>query len=191
MASEHARTTITLLDDSTRPTAPKIEGVTPAQRRLGKRLALIHAHHLEQINQVRWVMEQVEAGEQSAATLVDAISSMQMTNNYRLFGNLCGRECQMLTLHHTIEDHHMFPALRQGSDGLKKVVDRLSEEHLIIHQLLEALEAGARNAVTRPDRETFTELKKAFVALERFVRSHFGYEQEELEEALGYYDIPL
>jgi hypothetical protein len=31
----------------------------------------------------------------------------------------------------------------------------------------------------------------AFLALERFVRSHFGYEQEELEEALGYYDIAL
>ena len=59
MASEQARTTITLLDDSTRPKAPKIEGVTPAQRRLGKRLALIHAHHLEQIDQVRWIMEQV------------------------------------------------------------------------------------------------------------------------------------
>ena len=85
-------------------------------------------------------MEQVEAGEQSAATLLEAISSLQMTANYRLFGNLCGRECQMLTLHHTIEDHSIFPVLRQGSDGLKKVVDRLSQEHLIIHQLLEALE---------------------------------------------------
>ena len=191
MAHEGTRTTITLLDDSTRPKAPKIDGVTPAQRRLGKRLALIHAHHLDQIDQVRWVMEQVEAGEQSAVALVDAIFSMQMTNNYRLFGNLCGRECQMLTLHHTIEDHHMFPALRHGSDGLRKVVDRLSQEHLIIHQLLEALEDNARKTVTQPGRGTFVELKAAFLALERFVRSHFGYEQEELEEALGYHGVPL
>ena len=41
--------------------------------------------------------------------------------------------------------------------------------------------------MTEPGRETFAELKAAFLALERFVRSHFGYEQEELEEALGYY----
>ncbi len=191
MASEQTRTVVTLLDDSTRPKAPRIEGVTPSQRRVGKRLALIHAHHLEQMNHVRWVMEQVEAGEQNAAKLLDAVSSMQMTANYRLFGNLCGRECQMLTLHHTIEDQHMFPALREASGTLKEVVDRLSQEHLVIHQLLDALEAAAVNAIQQPGGETFSDLKAAFLALERFVRSHFGYEQEELEEALGYYDIPL
>ena len=143
------------------------------------------------MNHVRWVMEQVEAGEQNAAKLLDAVSSMQMTANYRLFGNLCGRECQMLTLHHTIEDQHMFPALREASGTLKEVIDRLSQEHLVIHQLLDALEAAAVNAIQQPGGETFSDLKAAFLALERFVRSHFGYEQEELEEALGYYDIPL
>ena len=191
MAAADGTTAVTLLDDATRPKAPKIASVTAAQRRVGKRLALIHAHHLDQIGQVRRVMEQVEAGEESAATLLDAISSMQMTANYRLFGNLCGRECQMLTLHHMIEDEHMFPALRQASGTLKELVDRLSQEHAVIHQLLETLEDRARNTVGHPTREAFAALKVAFLALERFIRSHFGYEQEELEEALGYYDIPL
>jgi hypothetical protein len=191
MARDDTDTAITLLDDATRPKAPKIEGITPAQRRQGKRLALIHEHHLEQMNEVRWVMEQVEAGEQSAETLLEAISSLQMAANYRVFGNLCGRECQMLTLHHTIEDQSIFPALRHGSDGLTKVVDRLAQEHLIIHQLLEALHDKAVNAVREPGRETFAALKAAFLALDRVVRSHFGYEQEELEEALGYFGIPL
>jgi hypothetical protein len=136
-------------------------------------------------------MEQVEAGEQSTETLLEAISSLQMAANYRVFGNLCGRECQMLTLHHTIEDQSIFPELRQGSDGLRKVVDRLAQEHLIIHQLLEALHDKAVNAVREPGRETFAALKAAFLALDRVVRSHFGYEQEELEEALGYFGIPL
>jgi hypothetical protein len=191
MALEDTDTAIAFLDDATRPKAPKIEGVTPAQRRQGKRLALIHDYHLSQMNEVRWVMEQVEAGAQSAATLLEAISSLQMAANYRLFGNLCGQECQMLTAHHTIEDYSIFPLLRHGSDGLTKVVDRLSQEHLIIHQLLEALEDKAVNAVNEPGAETFSELKAAFLALDRVVRSHFGYEQEELEEALGYFGIPL
>jgi iron-sulfur cluster repair protein YtfE (RIC family) len=191
MAREDTGIAIALPDDSTRPKAPKIDGITPAQRRLGKRLALIHNHHPEQMNQVRWVMEQVEAGAESAAALLDAISSMQMAANYRLFGNLCGRECQMLTLHHTIEDESIFPVLQQGSEGLRKVVDRLSQEHSIIHRLLQALEANARKAAREPGRETFAELKAAFLALERFVRSHFGYEQEELEEALGHFAVPL
>jgi iron-sulfur cluster repair protein YtfE (RIC family) len=191
MARDDTDTAITLLDDATRPKAPKIEGITPAQRRQGKRLALIHEYHLEQMNEVRWVMEQVEAGEQSTETLFESISSLQMAANYRVFGNLCGRECQMLTLHHTIEDQSIFPELRQGSDGLRKVVDRLAQEHLIIHQLLEALHDKAVNAVREPGRETFAALKAAFLALDRVVRSHFGYEQEELEEALGYFGIPL
>jgi len=191
MAGDDTSTEIKLLDDATRPKAPKIEGITPAQRSQGKRLALIHDYHLSQMDEVRWVMEQVEAGAQSAATLLEAISSLQMAANFRLFGNLCGQECRMLTAHHTIEDHSIFPLLRDGSDGLTKVVDRLGQEHLIIHRLLEALEDNARKTVTQPDRETFVELKAAFLALERFVRSHFGYEQEELEEALGYYDVPL
>jgi hypothetical protein len=42
MARDGTSTTITLLDDATRPTAPRIEGITEAQRRHGKRLALIH-----------------------------------------------------------------------------------------------------------------------------------------------------
>ena len=184
-------TAITLLDDATRPKAPKIEGITPEQRQWGQRLALFHEFHLEEINRVRRVMEHVAAGEESIASLREAISSLQMTANYRLFGNLCGRECQMLTLHHMIEDEHVFPALGRGSDGLRAVVARLREEHVVIHQLLLALEERAVKAVEDPGAKTFAELKAAFLALERVVRSHFGYEQEELEEALGHFEVPI
>jgi iron-sulfur cluster repair protein YtfE (RIC family) len=180
------------LDDSTRPKAPKIDGVTPEQRRRGRGLRLIHDYHLEHMNEVRRVMEQVATGEEDAAALRDAIASMPMLANYRLFGNLCGRECQMLSLHHMIENESMFPLLRDaGGEGLRKVVDRLSQEHEVIHDLLLALHEGAAQAVQNPGRETFGELKAAFLTLERVVHSHFGYEQEELEEALGFYAVPI
>src|ERR1700691_3930222 len=71
MAVKDTSTAIAFLDDATRPKAPKIEGITPAQRSQGKRLALIHDYHLSQMDEVRWVMEQVEAGAQSAATLLE------------------------------------------------------------------------------------------------------------------------
>jgi hypothetical protein len=184
-------TIINLLDDKTRPKAPKIEGVTPAQRQRGKHLAMIHNWHLEQMNEVRDVLQRVEAQEESLPTLSGAISSMQMAANYRLFGNLCGRECQILNLHHMIENESIFPALREAGEGLRKVVDRLSEEHAIVHQLLEELNAAAADAVTEPGSDTFSKLKAAFLLLDRVVRSHFGYEQEELEEAIGYLDVPI
>jgi iron-sulfur cluster repair protein YtfE (RIC family) len=180
------------LDDATRPKAPKIDGVTPEQRRQGRGLRLIHDYHLEHMNEVSRLMDEIAAGEQSAATLRDAIASMPMLENYRLFSNLCGRECHLLSLHHMIENESMFPYLRDaGGEGLRKVIDRLGQEHDVIHELLLALHAGAVHAAQQPGHETFADLKDAFLALDRVVRSHFGYEQEELEEALGYYDVPV
>lgn len=183
--------TINLLDDSTRPKAPKIEGVTPRQRAHGKRLAIIHDLHLQQMAQVRQVMERIAAGEEGIEQLGPVLSSMQMTMNYRTFGNLCGRECQALTFHHTSEDQIIFPTLQQGSDGLGKVLKRLKAEHLVIHQLIEQMEARAIEAIDAPGPETFSRLREAFETLERIVKSHFGYEQEELEEAIGYWNAPM
>src|SRR5690606_7177264 len=51
--------TIDLLDPSTRPKAPRIEGATDAHRRRGRRLAMIHEMHLRQMAHVRQVMEHV------------------------------------------------------------------------------------------------------------------------------------
>jgi uncharacterized surface protein with fasciclin (FAS1) repeats len=185
--------TINLLDDSTRPKAPRIEGATHAQRLQGRRLAMIHEMHLRQMAQVRQAMEHVAAGEEGAsADLGQALSALDMRHNYRAFGNICGQECGMLTAHHTIEDRYIFPALaEQGSEGLRKVVERLMAEHEIIHQLIERMEEAAVDAMNEPGPTTFAPLREAFEALERFVVSHFGYEQEELEEALGYHQIDM
>ena len=182
---------IDLLDDDTRPKAPRIEGVTEAQRWHGKRLAQIHEIHLHQMAYVRHVMEQIEAGATSAEALGEAIGDLQMRDNYRAFGNLCGQECQMLTFHHTAEDEYIFPALMQGSEGLRKVVERLGAEHNIIHQLLEEFESRSASLIGDPSPETFALVKDVFDTLQKVVASHFGYEQTELEEALGYMNVPL
>jgi hemerythrin-like domain-containing protein len=97
----------------------------------------------------------------------------------------------MLTFHHTAEDRHVFPALMQGSEGLSKVVERLAAEHEIIHRLLEHLEERAMAIISDPGGENFVRLKEIFELLERVVKSHFGYEQAELEEAIGYWNVPL
>lgn len=184
--------TIDLLDPATRPKAPKIEGATHAQRLRGRRLAMIHEMHLRQMAHVRHVMQHVAAGEEKLATLDGALSDLDMRHNYRVFGNVCGQECRMLTGHHTIEDRYLFPALAaQDNEGLRKVVERLVAEHGVIHDYIERMEEAAAAAMSAPGPETFTALREAFETLERFVVSHFGYEQEELEEALGYYGIDI
>jgi iron-sulfur cluster repair protein YtfE (RIC family) len=184
--------TITLLDDTTRPKAPKIENITPSQRRRGKILSLYHNMHREQLQQVQHVVEGIESGVVKAAALGDAISDLQMAANFRLFGNLCGQECQMLTFHHSAEDAYVFPHMREnGGAGLQKVIDRLAAEHEIIHHYIEALETAATTASQTPDAAAFEKLKDIFTILSRLVQSHFGYEETELEEALGVYGMGM
>jgi iron-sulfur cluster repair protein YtfE (RIC family) len=182
--------TITILDDATRPRAPKIEGLSPMQEWQGKRLALIHRMHLEEMDHTRRIMEQIEAGQARLADLGDAVTSLNMAESYKAFGNLCGRECQLLSFHHTAEDQAVFPALdRQGSEGLRKVVERLRAEHEVIHALLEELQARALAAVDRADAHSFASLKETLERLDATVRSHFRYEEGELEQALGYHEV--
>jgi iron-sulfur cluster repair protein YtfE (RIC family) len=184
-------TDIEFLDDATRPLAPDIDGVSEEQRERGRHLAMIHAMHLQELAQARRAMERVKAGEAAVSDVAEAVSAMQMNANYRLFGNLCGRECRMLEFHHTAEDQYLFPLLRDVDPHLRKVVERLSGEHQVIGQLLERLEAAAVRAVTTPGAETFGPLSEVFLTLERIVRSHFGYEQTQLEAAIGYWNVPI
>jgi hemerythrin-like domain-containing protein len=180
-------TRVTLLDDSKRPKAPKIDGLSPFQRSRGQRLQLFHNHHRAQLAEVARALETLDA-----AALSDKVSKLDMSTNYRMFGNICGQECQMLSGHHGIEDAHMFPLLHEeGSDGVKKVVERLMAEHLVVHELIEELEERAWATLQNPNAETFAAAKETFRVLNICVRSHFGYEETELEDALAVIDVGI
>jgi iron-sulfur cluster repair protein YtfE (RIC family) len=182
---------VILPDDSTRPKAPKIADATEYHRRSGQRLAQFHAMHLRELSRVHRAMEQVFAGHGTADKLLTTISSMQMISNMRQFGNLCGAACEILTGHHSIEDYYVFPRLKGHTPALDKVVERLKAEHLVIHDLIVRLENAAHSLINTPGTESATALRAAFRQLETFVTSHFGYEQTELEEALGYYGVDI
>lgn len=178
------------LDEATRPTAPKIPAATDAHRRRGRHLADVHRMYLAEIDEVGRILGEVEKGEGEASRLAAAVQGLDMARNYRVFGTLCGRECHVLTIHHTIEDQQVFPALAaRGEGGLRAVVERLQQEHLVVHELIERLEWAAMALMTAPGPDTFAEARDTFRALERVVRSHFGYEETELEEALGYHGV--
>lgn len=178
------------VDYGTRPHAPRIEGATPEHRRRGRHLADVHKMYLRDIEEVGRILTEVEKGERDAAALAEAVRGLEMARNYRIFGTLCGRECHVLTIHHTIEDRQLFPVLAaRGSTGLRAVVARLQEEHLVVHELIERLEEAAIALMTSPGLQTFAEARETFRSLEVVVRSHFGYEETELEEALGFHGI--
>lgn len=180
--------TTTLIDESTRPKAPRIEGVTPSQRARGRHLAEFHRMHLQQFDQIRALIDRIEAGEPVADQLAAAIPDMTVARNYRLFGALCGRECQWLTFHHDAEESELFPLLKaRGGEGLRRVVERLIEEHRVVHALLVELQTRAEAMAVSADSERYEGMKATFDALDRVIRSHFKYEEAELEEAMGLY----
>jgi predicted glycoside hydrolase/deacetylase ChbG (UPF0249 family) len=178
-----------ILDGSTRPKAPAIAGATPEHRLAGRKLAAIHDMHMSALDETKAMMKLVEAGGSQVARLVDQIDALELAKNYRRFGNLCGRECQFLDYHHTSEDLEIFPVLRaRGGEAMNLVVARLTQEHAVVGELLEELAAKATTLRANPGRDSFLSAKTTFELLYSVIRSHFGYEQAELEEALGFYN---
>ncbi|WP_424929008.1 hemerythrin domain-containing protein [Amaricoccus tamworthensis] len=173
-----------------RPRAPKIPGATDAQREQGRSLAMIHAMHLSDMAMIRQMVERIEHDRSAAKDLAEAVPELAMTRNLRNFGALCGRECNNLLFHHGAEEHHMFPALEElGDTGLRAVIAKLREEHEVIHALLEDLGTGAMAVMQSPDPSTYAALRDTFEMLDAAIRSHFGYEETELQEALGVFQV--
>ena len=182
--------TITLLDDKTRPKAPKLEGTLPHHLHSGQQLKMIHRYHLMQLSQVRRALDEIETGTDKQAELSEKISNLHMQKTMRQFGNLCGQECEMLTAHHNIESHMLFPVLHErGNDGIKKVVERLVAEHEIIHHYLQELEFRNMANYQNPTPASFKALRETFLVLEKIIHSHFKYEETELETAIGFYGV--
>lgn len=174
-----------------RPLAPDFPQATQAHREQGRTLAYIHAHHLAELSRIAKIMEQIQAGLADADALVNTIADLELTGNLRGFGTICGRECSFLTFHHDAEERMIFPQLAaQHNPALSALVDRLQAEHLVVHELLERLDGAARTLRATPDADQFAQVSAIFRQLVKVVESHFGYEETQLEAALGLY-VPV
>ena len=169
-----------------RPSMPALGNVTEAEHRAGLHLAAIHRMHLRDMQRLAHILEQVEQGGVLPEVFASEVSNVELSRNMRIFGTMCGRECQVLTFHHDAEEHMIFPQLEQQNiQALNRVVDRLKQEHLIVHELITRLETAAQALVQNPDEHNFARTKATFAQLHTVVISHFGYEETELREALG------
>lgn len=180
---------IQFLDDSTRPPAPLIEGVTEDQRASGNHLRDIHDYLRDHLATLGKLIERASAGEVDPTAVRDQVESMALVTNYRRFGNICGQYCQLIHKHHTIEDRALFPALSRRSPALKAVVERLEAEHEHVHLLIEMLVTAIIDLNEHADRQHFENAVEIFRALEKLLLSHFRYEEDAIIDALGFYGI--
>ena len=174
------------LDEAARPHVPPYENVTEQQKQAGRHLVAIHRMHLREISKARMVLRHIRDGALDPTALITALQDMDMSQNYRLFGNICGQECRMLQFHHDAEEQHMFPALEaSGTEDIRCMVAKLRQEHLVVHELLDRLEEAAQALISAPNEGAFSTATEVFDKLEAVVRSHFGYEETGLKDALG------
>lgn len=176
------------LNEAARPTMPPISGATSGDRHRGGQLAAIHRHYLQEMARVEMVFRRIEAGDSPPEDLAQIVLSTDTSRNLMATGAICGQSCQMLMAHHNIEEGHMFPELAAHDNAaLRAVVDKLKQEHEVIHALLLDLHSAAQALVDTPSDATFATARTAFDALYAAIKSHFGYEETELAEAIGFY----
>lgn len=180
---------ITFMDDITRPLAPKLPELTEAQKGGGRHLKYVHDHLRANVVQLTRLIASIELGEISAQEALDQTKTMDMIQNYRRFGNLCGRFCQTVNTHHSIEDAHLFPALSAKGEAWKKVIDRLEAEHVVVHELLVRLIDMLNLLIESPIPENFAQARLVNEKLNEVLLSHLGYEEDEIGDALGYFGI--
>ncbi len=175
-----------LWDESARPTAPAPppDAVYTAAGRAGsQQLIDIHDHLRAELARVRSLVKQVADGALDVGAARSEINTMTMRQNNWTLGAYCESYCRLVTVHHTLEDRQLYPQLRRADERLGPVLDRLTEEHHVIHDVLERVDAALVATVSDPN--GITELSAAVDLLTDTLLSHLSYEERELVEPMA------
>jgi hypothetical protein len=180
------RSAVQVLDESERPAGPTQDPsrtYTPYQLQSGQHLIDVHDHLRAELEQVRDLVEQVAAGTLGVGAARSHINTMTMRQNNWTLGTYCESYCRLVTTHHSLEDASLFPHLRRADPALVPVVDRLQEEHKIIHDVLEGVDKALVALVDGSG--SIDGLRAAMDLLDDTLLSHLSYEERELVEPLA------
>lgn len=183
---------VTLWDETTRPSGP--DAVTDARysahgQAVAGHLVEVHDHLRAELTQIRDLILQVRDSTTGVAAVRSAINQMTLRSNAWTLGAYCASYCRVVTGHHSLEDQAIFPHLRAREPALQPVIDRLAEEHEIIHKVLEDLDAELVELLRDPG--GFARLQQAADLLTDVLLSHLSYEESQLIEPLarhGFYE---
>ncbi|MCX2949991.1 LLM class flavin-dependent oxidoreductase [Lentzea sp. NEAU-D7] len=175
-----------LWDESTRPKGPAPEAdavYTASGRAMGRQLIGVHNHLREELTKVRSIIKQAVDGTIDVGEARSEINTMTMRQNNWTMGAYCESYCRLVTIHHTLEDTSLYPQLRAGDARLGPVLDRLTEEHHVIHEVLERLDAALVATVAEPRK--IVQVQEAVDLLTETLLSHLSYEEHELVEPMA------
>ncbi|MEU8240880.1 LLM class flavin-dependent oxidoreductase [Actinoplanes missouriensis] len=181
------RSTLTPWDESTRPTGPAPDPArtyTPHEQASGRHLVEVHDHLRAELAQIHDLIDQVETGTMDVGAARSHINTMTMRQNNWTLGTYCESYCRIVTTHHTIEDRSLFPHLKRNDPRLAPVIDRLEQEHHVIHDVLEGVDKALVALVTNDGGGT-AGLRAAVDLLSDTLLSHLSYEERELVEPIA------
>ena len=176
------------IDDATRPRRARGLTLSFAQQLPGRHLRAIHDVFRGDLRVLLDRLEEVRRGEASVADLRAAVHHLTGRQSLETLGGFCAQFCSFVTMHHTIEDQAMFPAVA-GLPDYAPVAQRLAQEHVVIHAHLVRVDEVLLRLDGYPD--AFAELQVAVAALAEDLLSHFTYEETELAEPLGLLGAPF
>jgi hemerythrin-like domain-containing protein len=163
--------------------------VTPAGQVSRQTLVQIHDHLRGELAEITRVIGEVAENRLDAAAARSLINQMTIRQNYWTLGAFCAQYCRIVTIHHTLEDRHMFPALRREDEALSAVLSRLGEEHEIIAEIIDRFDRALVALIA--DEKRIDEVRRLAGDLKDGLLSHFAYEERELLGPLGRSSITI
>ena len=179
-------------DESARPTYPlrpdpaAQEGYSAHELSTPQHLVDVHDHLRSELAQVRDVVDQVVRGHLAVGAARSAVNAMTMRQNNWTLGAYCESYCRIVTGHHTNEDVALFPHLRRSDPLAVPVIDRLEEEHEVIHDVLDDVDR-ALVALVADEAGALDRLREVVDLLTDTLLSHLSYEERELLHPLARY----
>jgi hemerythrin-like domain-containing protein len=173
-------------DEATRPhRAPADADVTYTRRGrlVGQHLIDVHDMLRTELAALRDVLAQVRDGAVPAGDARSTLNDMALRRNDWTVGAFCARYCGAVAQHHGLEDDAIFPHLARADTTLGPVIDRLRDEHLAIHDAIQAVDRALVEHIDHP--QDYAGIQAAIDFLTDALLSHLSYEEHEIVEPLA------
>jgi alkanesulfonate monooxygenase SsuD/methylene tetrahydromethanopterin reductase-like flavin-dependent oxidoreductase (luciferase family) len=173
-------------DESTRPHRPRSGpevAYSDRGRHVGQHLVDVHDVLRRELGELREILRQVRDGALGAGEARSALNEMALRQNDWTLGAFCSRYCGAVAQHHGLEDEAIFPHLARSDARLQPVIGRLADEHLVIHDAIQAVDAALVRHIGAP--EDYEPIQRALDFLTDALLSHLSYEEVELVEPLA------
>ena len=174
-------------DESTRPTLDEPAEATypPGQEATHRHLVEIHDHLRTELTRLHGLVEEVRRGVLTAGEARSEVQAMSLRQNNWTLGAYCQSYCGFVNGHHSLEDASVFPHLRHAEPAAGPVLDRLSDEHVVIHHLLDDVDRTLVSLVSDADESALDAVELSLQTLGDRLLSHLSYEERELRGPLS------